>query len=204
MDFQRNLQLLEFVETGSTSKVRNWLLDDPNLDVNWKSGASEPTYLQIACRKGHLDIVELLLRHPAIELNQESENCTAFYWACYEGQETCVRRLLKDLRVTLSNQNRTPIRMAAFFGHIPVIKWMIASGRDLDQVPLAIKVAREKFNQKETQSSLENRQDNCTVVAQLLTRYQREEDLVRREIREELGITGNDKVQIFPIAIREK
>jgi len=48
---------------------------------------------------------------------------------------SCVREMLKDSRVKVNeptDDGFTPLRSAAAFGHLDIIKWWIASGRELD------------------------------------------------------------------------
>ena len=55
--------------------------------------------------------------------------------ACSNGCTSCVRLMLKDSRVKVNEPAKygeTPLWWAACCGRIKVIKWWIASGREID------------------------------------------------------------------------
>jgi len=55
--------------------------------------------------------------------------------ACENGRTSCVRLLLQDQRVMVNvpnNYGETPLRRAAYWGYHEVIKWWIASGREMN------------------------------------------------------------------------
>jgi ankyrin repeat protein len=78
----------------------------------------------------------MLLAHPDIDVNQKSTGGQSpFIWACESERTACVRLLLKDPRVEINdpdNNGYTPLWYAAANGHLEVIKWWIASGREMD------------------------------------------------------------------------
>ena len=60
---------------------------------------------------------------------------TPFGYACLHGRISCVREMLKDSRVKVNeprNGGWTPVWRAAFSGYLDIIKWWIASGREMD------------------------------------------------------------------------
>ena len=86
-----------------------------------------------SCRSA---VIPLLLAHPDIDVNLKNMGGqTPFCYACHRGLASGVRELLKDSRVKVNepdNDGRTPLWGAAFNGHLDVIKWWIASGREID------------------------------------------------------------------------
>jgi len=116
--------------------VETILGDNPNIDVNWMDGWSTWCALHLACSNGHDPVVAILLAHPAINVNAKGKfGWTPFLRACHCGQTKCVRLLLQDARVNIDERNRdgfTALREAASGGHVEVIKWWIASGREID------------------------------------------------------------------------
>jgi len=112
---------------GKVEEVKEILMKNPTLDVNWR-GEHGRTPLHIACLNGHDS-------HPAIDVSLKNQyGFTPFYDACFSGHP-CIRRLLKDSRVNPNEPNRegyTPLRNAADEGHDNVIKWWIASGREMN------------------------------------------------------------------------
>jgi len=56
---------------------------EPALDVNWIGPEKDDTPLHRACHFGHSQCVELLLKHPQVEMNAENAGqATPFYIAC--------------------------------------------------------------------------------------------------------------------------
>jgi len=74
-------------------------------------------------------VIPLLLAHPDIDVNAKNKyGHTPFFSAC-------VRELLKDSRVKVNepdNDGWTPLYRAAANGYFDIIKWWIASGREMD------------------------------------------------------------------------
>jgi len=108
---------------------------DPGFDVNMDHGDGF-TLLRYACSGGGRSaVIPLLLAHPDIDVNVKSKDgATPFHCACY-GRPSCAREMLKDSRVEVNepdNIGYTPLWHAAAGGHLDVIKWWIASGREMD------------------------------------------------------------------------
>ncbi|KAJ1713207.1 hypothetical protein NYO67_4605 [Aspergillus flavus] len=71
----------------------------PRLDVNARTYLGESA-LSLAASKGHLSVVEHLLKDRRIDPNDvDKMGRTAFWWAARAGQATIVERLLEDDRV---------------------------------------------------------------------------------------------------------
>jgi len=81
-------------------------------------------------------VIPLLLAHPDIDVNVKDVNVwTPFFHACADGSTPCVRALLKDSRVNVNepdNGGHTPLWRAALNGYLDVIRWWIATGREMD------------------------------------------------------------------------
>ena len=105
--------------------------------------------------------------------------------SCLDNHTSCARLLLKDSRVNVNetdNEGVPPLVRAAANGHVDVIKWWIASGRDIDNTD-AIGWALQKGK---------------TDVANLLERFQSDPTKTRSEVRRELlGITGQSPVSVI-------
>ena len=130
-------------------------------------------------------VIPILLAHPDIDVNvKDRDGATPFFWACY-GHTSCVREMLKDSRVKVSEPNRfgtTPLGYAAYGGRLDIIKWWIASGREMDlgkpgDVDKTDAIGGAKKNGK-------------TEVVALLKRFKSDAAKTRSEVRKELGITG--------------
>jgi len=108
---------------------------DPGFDVNVLDEYGN-TFLHHACNRDHRSaVIPLLLAHPDIDVNvKDRDGHTPFFYACY-GYTSCVREMLKDSRVKVNeptNCGTTPLREAAVKNHLGVIRWWIASGREMD------------------------------------------------------------------------
>ena len=88
------------------------------------------------CEDSRSPVIPLLLAHPGIDVNvKNSHGETPFYYACAHGHTRCAREMLKDSRVIMNETNDegyTPLFWAAYYGRLDVIRWWIASGREMD------------------------------------------------------------------------
>jgi len=123
------------VRNGYVKGLAELIRQDPGFNVNLDHGDGF-TLLRYACSGGGRSaVIPLLLAHPDIDVNVKSKDgATPFYYACC-GHASCVREMLKDSRVEVNepdNIGYTPLWHAAAGGHLDVIKWWIASGREMD------------------------------------------------------------------------
>ena len=94
------------------------------------------TLLRCACDgDSRSALIPLLLAHPDIDVNlKDIYGETPFFGAC-GGYPSCVGEMLKDSRVKVNEPNddrETPLWYAAYSGYLDVIKWWIASGREIN------------------------------------------------------------------------
>ena len=123
------------VESGDAKKVAELIRQDPGFKVNMAVDGSGVTLLHYACLgDSRSAVIPLLLAHPDIDVNVKTiYGETPFYHACY-GRPSCVREMLKDSRVKVNEPHsvgETPLVNAACIGSLDVIKWWIASGREM-------------------------------------------------------------------------
>jgi len=125
--------MLAAVEKGDAKNLAELMRQDPGFDVNEQKKSW--SLLRTACRYGQDSIVTLLLAHPDIDVNlASSDEWSPFYTACYNGHTSCVREMLKDSRVNVNQlaNGFPPLWDVAVNGHLEIIKWWIASGREMD------------------------------------------------------------------------
>ena len=136
-------------------------------------------------------VIPLLLAHPDIDVNvKDIIGQSPFLYACY-GNTSCVRELLKDSRVKVNepdNYGRTPLYHAARYGQLDVIMWWIASGREMD-------LGEDGNFESDAIGTAWKR--GKTEAATLLERFKGNPEKTRREVMEELGITGKSVVVSF-------
>ena len=170
-------------KNGKVEEVKDILRKNPALNVNWKNFAYSA--LHAACYSGHDSVVSILLAHPDINPNlKQEEGYTPFMIACYHGETSCVRLLLQDQRVMVNepdNYGNSPLKWAAYFGYHDVIKWWIASGREMNL---------GKPGDDKTDPIRAAKQYSNTEVVTLLERFKSDATKTRSEIRLELGING--------------
>jgi len=128
--------MLAAVWKGDAKKVAEMIRQDPGFKVNMEQDEHGHTLLHYACDGEHRSaVIPLLLAHPDINVNvKDKYGRTPFFTAC-SGYTSCVREMLKDSRVNVNepdNHGFTPLWFTSFNGHLDVIKWWIASGREMD------------------------------------------------------------------------
>ena len=123
------------VKSGDAKKLAELMRQDPGFDVNMALDGYGRTLLHHACLASERSpVIPLLLAHPGINVNSKNNRgYTPFSNACC-GRRACVREMLKDSRVKVNepnNRGSTPLWIAARYGYLDVIKWWIASGREI-------------------------------------------------------------------------
>lgn len=105
----------------------------PLVDVNGRQGLT-PLHLAGIVR-GDAAMVSLLLKHPCVDVNAQSGfGNTALSLACGKGYVASVVMLLADPRVDTGWSNpdhETPLWIAVRWGHVDVVRRLVASGRPL-------------------------------------------------------------------------
>jgi len=174
---------------GKVKEVKDILRKNPSLNVNWKNEESyASTAFVAACDNDQDSVVSILLAHPDINPNLKNKGGnTPFMAACFYGNESCVRLLLQDLRVMVNEpyEGYTPLKWAADKGHQNVIKWWIASGREMN--------LGTPGNDKTDAIGAAKRKGK-TEVASLLERFKSNATKTRKEIRKQLRIIGQSNL----------
>jgi len=178
------------VQSGDAKKLAELIRQDPGFEVNMAVGGAGQTLLHYACDENHRSPVITLL--PDIDVNVKTKyGETPFYYACY-GRTSCVRLLLKDPRVKLNvpnNRGFTPLLLAAFYGYVDVIKWWIASGREMD------------LKEWETDAIREAKKQGKTEVVTLLERFKENPEETRHSVRLELGLVDALAAEMFAVVV---
>ena len=126
----------EAASNGGVEEVEGILRKDPGVDPNWRNeGEYGRAAIHVACENDHGSIVSILLAHPDIDVNlRNNGGWTPFLTAC-ANSVSCARLLLKDPRVDVMARERnsfSALWWALNGGNVDVIKWWIASGREID------------------------------------------------------------------------
>jgi len=156
----------------------------------------QTTLLHYACSEGDSSpVIPLLLAHPDIDVNsKDTSERTPFFWAC-DGRTSCVRELLKDSRVKVNEPDYggcTPLWGAARYDYLDVIKWWIASGREMDL---------GKPGDYQTDAiGMAKEQGNSEVVT-LLRRFKKKPVKTRHAMKVELGFVDDLAAEMFATVV---
>ena len=123
------------VLSGDAKELAELMRQDPGFKVNMDHGSGLTLLHYACCEDSRSPVIPLLQAHPDIDVNLKNiHGQTPFHYAC-NGRPSCVREMLKGSRVKVNEPNdygQTPLWCAAYNGHLDVIKWWIASGREMD------------------------------------------------------------------------
>ena len=104
--------------------------------------------------------------------------------------------MLKDSRVKVNEPDRdgySPLWFAAYSGSLEVIKWWIASGREMD--------LGKPGDVDKTDAIGVAKQNDETEVVTLLERFKENPLETRLQVRVELGLTDNLAAEMFALAV---
>jgi hypothetical protein len=182
-------------ECGEEEEVRKILKGNKDINVNWQN-EYRSTALHVACNNGRDKIVTMLLAHPDIDVNLKNNGkYTPFLLACARGRTNCVRLLLKDVRVKVNeprNDEATPLWFAAIYGHLQIIKWWIASGREMD--------LGETGNENNDAIGAAKESGHDEVVS-LLEKFRDHQTQTRHTVRTELECFDELAAELFAVVI---
>lgn len=105
------------------------LAEGANLNACRIDGASP---LWIAAQMGHDHIVRLLLKNGAQVDAVRCDGATPLFKAAHKGYSAVVNELLKHRpNLGLLPNGESALHAAAMFGHLPVVKQLVAAGSDI-------------------------------------------------------------------------
>jgi len=187
--------LYDACRDGHAITVKEILEANPFLSIN-AADRLENTAMRYACRFGHDSIVSLLLSHPGINVNLKNrEGVTPFMLVCSIGSRSCARVLLFDSRVKVNERDShgvTPLREAARGGCITIIKWWIASGREMDLGEPGI---------ENSDAIGQAHRYRFTEVATLLERFRDDPEGTRYAVRMGLRWYDEPAAKVFAIVV---
>ena len=185
-------EFYQAVSSRDYAKTVSILLANPDLDFNnWrKESWYQSTALNIAASTNSPNIVELLLRHPRVDVNVKNGlSTTSFALSVFLGLTDVAKVFLRDSRVDVLCPNvygNTPIFLGCLNGHTVTVKWMLASGRTFDFGAMGstedglrctpLEIARRK---------------GFSEIFDLLGKFERNPEATRDEIWTSLGIQGS-------------
>jgi len=187
--------MLTAVEDGDAKGLAVMMRQNPGFDMNMDHG-NDRTLLHEACDGDWRSaVIPLLLAHPDIDVNVKDINGhTPFYSACW-GSTSCVREMLKDPRVKVNEPaygGRTPLVNAAWYDSLDIIKWWIASGREMDlEIP----------GDYETDAIGMAKGRGKTEVVTLLEKFKENPVETRHAVRVEMGWYDEAAAEMFALVV---
>jgi ankyrin repeat protein len=128
--------LFDAVESGNCEMAKELIAEHYDIDINWKSSVYGRGYLIIACSLGFTEIVELLLKHPKVNVNIEDEyKYTPLSAACIAKRPHLVKLLLDRPEIDVNKvniYNMSSLWWAAWAGCLECVKYLLASNKDID------------------------------------------------------------------------
>jgi len=190
--------MLAAVLSGDARKVAELIRQDPGFKVNMDQNGEGYTFLHRSCLgDSRSAVIPFLLAHPDIDVNVKTKyGGTPFYYACWNGYTSCVCEMLKDSRVKVNepdNGGSTPLYFAAFYGYLGVIKWWIASGREID--------LGKPGDVEKTDAIGGAKKYGRTEAVTLLERFKENPDETRHAIRVELGLLDELAAEMFAMVV---
>jgi len=190
--------MLVAVESGDVKKLAELMRQDPGFNVNMAVDGFGRTLLHYACNGGRRSaVIPLLLAHPGIVVNAKNEfGYTPFSIASASGFVSSVREMLKDSRVKVNQPNNagsTPLCYAARNGHLEIIKWWIASGREMD--------LGKPGDVNKTDAIGRAKKEGNTEVVTLLERFKSDTAQTSHVIRVELGLLDDLAAEMFALVV---
>ena len=112
--------------------VVEFLIVEHSQDANVRCFDEQETPFHVASRRGHADVVQLLLEHGAEAKARDRLRRTPLLLASHNGHAEVARVLLENGADTedQDNRNRTPLLLASADGHVEVARVLFEYGAD--------------------------------------------------------------------------
>jgi hypothetical protein len=189
--------LFDACENGDLEVVKDLLENNPDISVNqgdrygWRA-------LHFACDKSHHEIVLILLKHPRINVNPQTEDGSTPLHLAFHIE--VIKLLLKDSRVDVNIAEcfgGTPLWTASSCGDIEMVRWLIAlRGDELD-----LDKTGKDYGTTEYSAIEIARRENMTEVTSLLERFMDHPTQTRHEVRAELGLVNVEAAELFAMVV---
>ncbi|XP_046567998.1 serine/threonine-protein phosphatase 6 regulatory ankyrin repeat subunit A-like [Haliotis rubra] len=118
---------------GGHIEVLKYVLSRNTVDINSR-GNDNKTPVMVAGRRGHRDVVELLVDQRANLLLRDARSNNILHLGCQEGHVDVVKYVLSENVVDINsrgNNNKTPVMVAGRRGHKDVVELLVQNGAKL-------------------------------------------------------------------------
>ncbi|XP_048246507.1 kinase D-interacting substrate of 220 kDa B-like [Haliotis rufescens] len=125
-----NTPLIVACKDGELKRVRD-ILNQNSEDIN-KRGEDGLTAVVWAARKGHREVVELLVGNEADLGRVDCLGNNILHWACYGGYADIVEHVVSKSMVDINRRGqdgRTPLMWAARHGKLDIFNFLLSKGR---------------------------------------------------------------------------
>jgi len=175
--------LLKYAGQGETSYLEAVLGQNPDLDVNRLRAAGNKTALYLACEKGYVDIVKILLARKADATICDTESgslrdamkYSSFTVAARNGHLDVIKTLISS-GVALESKDdsgRTALWIASARNHASVVQFLCNAGAEVNRI------GRNNMTALMVAMS-----DDSVEVVKVLLKYGRSVDLEQRDQRD--------------------
>lgn len=198
-------ELHRAVRKQDEPRVKEILAAQPSINVDWKDDSGFSA-LHRACLCNASAIVSLLLLHPGVDVNSKNYyGVTCFATLAAEGNIPHIQRFLWDPTVVVNEPDYdgcTPLYHIIHSKQPDVVKWWIASGRDMDLGTPgnpntdAIGEARRIYTWDTEEVKLQQ-----AKLATLLERFKENPDYIRYATRLELGFVDELASYVFGLTV---
>lgn len=131
----KQYELIPAVLRGDTAAVMS-LINEANVDVNWRAGGTGTTALISASAHSKIEIAKVLLTRGADPNGPGKDQSTPLQVAAYHGNVEILQMLIAagaQPNIAESRYGYTPLAYASMKGHIEVVRLLLAAGADVNQ-----------------------------------------------------------------------
>jgi hypothetical protein len=174
-------RFMNAVVNGDSDEVARILKECPSIIGRLSAFGSAPFY--IACHRDHHKVLRILLAHPDVTLgaNIGKSGWSLFITTCSRGSTECAKVLLEDPGTDLNvitPQGNSALVQAVLKGNHDIIRWWIASGRELDLNALL---------EGEEMLEMAVQRDRTHAILDFLGKFKADPEGTRHRVRAELG-----------------
>jgi hypothetical protein len=167
----REEQLFEAAETGDLETVRR-LIHNGGVNIEWKNPTNGNTALHIATIKGHIPVVDFLIKNGANVNAKANYGTTPLHCATYTGGNLPIVELLLENGANPNIQDinmNTPFHVAVQSGNTEIVRAMVVGGadstiRDGSYIGNARQIAQVKLQDAETEQKRNQYRDILKII----------------------------------------
>lgn len=148
---------------------------------------------------GDVETLKLILSHPGVDpsscLDRDGKN--AIHCACSNGKIDALKLLIGEERIDINQKNElgyTPLMLACLSGRAEVVKVLLASRREIEDLENAIQLAQKNFSWESEQLA-----QNKSFMVELFHQFQQNPQRIQNKLYREV-FQGKKSLFIYSIA----